>query len=250
MESRPATNYLFKPFLGSSHWWALNKLAALPKNCSVLDVGCGRGALGEVMRDMGFAELFAVEIDDEARREAAIHYRQVVATPANLPRRTFDIILLLDVLEHLADPRQFFDEILSFAHEGTMILLSVPNVAHWSLRFALLFGFFEYTSRGLLDETHLSFFTRRRLRQLVGTIPLNRDPDWGASIAPLEFLLPTIVSRSTPFLLFSRLRLTLARLFPGLLAYQHLVYLEVKEGVAAQAERSGAPSNSRSVVCF
>ena len=226
-QSDPAKKYLFKPFYGSSHWWALNIMNTAPRECSVLDVGSGAGKIGQALQELGFSNLFAVEIDDQARKEGAQYYRDSGRTVSHFEGRSFDYILLLDILEHLPDSKKFLDSVLEVASPGTKLLISVPNVAHWSVRLPLLFGFFEYTERGLLDRTHLSLFTRRSFHRLLKADGQLSIRDASTSIAPFEFLVPDIIANSAPFKLCSKFRLALAQLLPGLLGYQQLALVEL-----------------------
>jgi len=96
---------------------------------------------------------------------------------------TYDVLLFGDTLEHLADPVSVLRQLSTrLTSDGTLIV-SVPNVANWAIRLLLLAGRFRYTDRGILDRTHLRFYTRRtlvemiesagfRVHSIVGTIPV------------------------------------------------------------------------------
>ena len=96
---------------------------------------------------------------------------------------SYDVLLFGDTLEHLADPVSVLRRLSThLAADGTLIV-SVPNVANWAIRLMLLSGRFRYTDRGILDRTHLRFYTRRtlvemiesagfRVQAVVGTIPV------------------------------------------------------------------------------
>jgi hypothetical protein len=86
----------------------------------------------------------------------------------------------------------------------------------------LFFGFFEYTERGLLDKTHLHFFTRRRFRKICNILESCKLVHENSSIEPVEFLLPNWLVRSAPYQFLRSVHLRGARFLPGLLAYQHL----------------------------
>jgi 2-polyprenyl-3-methyl-5-hydroxy-6-metoxy-1,4-benzoquinol methylase len=218
----PQERYLAKPYLGSSHSWAQLQLAGVSQTARVLDVGAGQGVMGAFLCTLGIQQLTALEIDPQARVQLATHYTQVVSSTAELsPDQRFDAILLLDVLEHVAQPEEFFAQLLRFAAPGALILISVPNIAHWSVRIPLLFGRFEYYSRGILDRTHLQFLSRRRIqRMLAGNHCQLLQFD--STTEPLEFLLPEWLYRSSPYHFCALLRLALARVLPGLFSYQHV----------------------------
>lgn len=225
-EAAPQERYQFKPFPGSSHVWALGELAGLPTSARVLDIGPGSGAIGLELRERGLSALDAVEIDPRAREHVTPIYRRVEETVRPLAGNKYDVILLLDVLEHLADPASFLDDAAVLLAPGGAVLLSVPNVAHWSVRLSLLAGRFEYTERGILDKTHLHFFTGRHLDRMLEARCGLRITERNGSISPVQFLLPEGAARSGAFALFSRLRQGAARLAPGLCAYQHLRRVE------------------------
>jgi 2-polyprenyl-3-methyl-5-hydroxy-6-metoxy-1,4-benzoquinol methylase len=86
---------------------------------------------------------------------------------ADLPERGFDVVLLGDVLEHLAMPDETLLQLIQVLKpEGTLVI-SLPNVVHWVTRLRILFGQFNYESWGTLDHTHLRFFTRKSARALI-----------------------------------------------------------------------------------
>ena len=79
----------------------------------------------------------------------------------------FDVIVYGDVLEHLADPLRVLVALNRHLAPGGHALVSIPNVAHLWIRLSLLFGRFDYLDRGILDSTHLRFFTDRSMRELL-----------------------------------------------------------------------------------
>ena len=79
----------------------------------------------------------------------------------------FDLVLMADVLEHLVNPRTLIRQVRTMlSPEGTAIFC-VPNIAHWYPRFRSTLGMFDYDQRGILDSTHLRFFTRRSIRRMI-----------------------------------------------------------------------------------
>lgn len=213
--------YVRKPFFGSSHSWALGHLLSLDRSASILDIGAGSGFLGETLREQGFASVDGVEVDSKSRVHIKDFYSRLFASLSEAESSGYDVIVLLDVLEHTPVPEDFLREALLKLKPGGRILISVPNIAHWSVRFSLLFGFFTYTERGLLDKTHLQFFTRKRLREITTASGLKTFEN-SASIEPIELLLPEWTWKNPFFALLSRIRLFVAKVFPGLFAFQHL----------------------------
>ncbi|RIL10233.1 MAG: hypothetical protein DCC75_04800 [Proteobacteria bacterium] len=217
--------YLFKPTKGSSHSWAISWFEQLKPTDKVLDVGCGSCTLGEILKSRGITQIFALENDAGAQAKARGIYLDVQSDLSNFAGQRFDCLLLLDVLEHLPTPEEFFKAAAQLLSPGGLILISVPNIAHWSIRLLLLLGRFDYTPRGLLDRTHLQFFTRRRLRSLIRSDEGLEIVEFNSSISPAEFVLPKFLVDSFLFDLFCSMRLFGARVWPGLCAYQHLAAL-------------------------
>lgn len=228
MLAPPDERYRYKPFIGSSHAWALDTCSALETTRAVLDIGPGSGAIGAELKKRGYSSLSAVEIDDHARAAVAPIYDEVAANLDPFRGRSFGLILLLDVLEHMVDPFSFLKEVTALAAPGCIILVSVPNIAHWSIRLSLLFGSFTYTKRGILDRTHLQFFTRRRFLEMLAERSECRIKDTAASIEPVEFLLPEAIWQHPIYSATARLRRGFAQLVPGLMAFQHLAIVEKK----------------------
>ncbi len=224
--SAPHERYQYKNFYGSSHWWALRQCADLPVSVRVLDVGSGSGAIGETLKAHGVTELYAVEIDPEARKHVQSIYKETASDISAFSGQTFDLILLLDVLEHMTEPFEYLAKMVSMLEPGGKMLISLPNVAHWSVRILLLFGIFDYHDRGIMDRTHYQFFTRKRVRHMIRNEPRLANHVFDSSIEPIEFFLPEVIWDNSFFRAISRTRHAVARMFPGLFAFQHLVMVE------------------------
>jgi SAM-dependent methyltransferase len=228
-EASPQERYVFKPSFGSSHHWALAQLAGRLAGKRILDIGAGGGNIGRIIRPEGPTELVAVEIDTRAHPLLERTYTEIHTSIEPLTGRQFDYVLLLDVLEHLADPFDFIQKLRPLLAPGARLVISVPNVAHWSVRVPLFFlGRFEYRSRGILDATHLFFFTRKRLRELCESVPGATLENISASIEPVELALPRWVCDNALFGALARVRKVVAELLPGLMAYQLLTVVRVK----------------------
>lgn len=226
MNSTAHERYVQKPFVGSSHSWAYEQLAHVSPDTKVLDVGPGSGLFGQFLRQQGVQELHAIEIDPKTRKHLAPLYTSIEESLEPYMDQTFDLILFLDVLEHMTDPFDFFQKAASLLSDKGVILISLPNIAHWSVRFQLLFGRFTYTERGLLDKTHYQFFTKRRVHELVASSERMKLVHYASSIEPVELLLPKNLWDNGLFRTLSGIRLFLAKLWPGMMAFQHLVRVE------------------------
>jgi 2-polyprenyl-3-methyl-5-hydroxy-6-metoxy-1,4-benzoquinol methylase len=148
-------------------------VAALPRPLGrVLDVGCGAGGMARGLRAAGASELVGIEIVPDAAARAADVLDRVIVGPVESRLMEldgeFDTILCLDVLEHLANPAEVLSELRRYAREGAHLQVSVPNARHYSLvRDLVLHGTFGYSDWGHRDNTHLRWFTRRDIIDLV-----------------------------------------------------------------------------------
>src|ERR1700694_4809854 len=86
---------------------------------------------------------------------------------AKFGSRKFDVIIFADVLEHLAWPIGVLREYLNLLKDDGSVIVSLPNVGLWSVRFSLMFGRFRYDDSGVLDRTHLRFFTQRSATEML-----------------------------------------------------------------------------------
>ena len=195
----------------------------LPPGGAVLDVGCASGGLlAALSDDAGRRE--GVEVDPVAAAAArgvadAVHVGSV--DDVDLPAGAFDVVVLGDVLEHLVDPARGLVKVLPCLRPGGAVVVSLPNVAHWSVRLGLLAGRWEYRDSGILDDTHLRFFTwttGRRLVEDAGLSVVERQPIVSGLGAHLGRSLPRPLERGWQ---------ALGRRVPGLLAFQQLLVARV-----------------------
>src|SRR5215218_4240679 len=147
-------------------------LNLVPPNSAVLDVGCAGGYLGETLTEKG-CRVCGLDRNADAIRSARIHYEEArlidLESAASLPwpERSFDVLLAADVLEHLRDPSTALAMLVRYLRHDGLAVVSLPNVAHASVRIPLLFGHFTYRERGILDATHCRLFTFNSARELV-----------------------------------------------------------------------------------
>jgi 2-polyprenyl-3-methyl-5-hydroxy-6-metoxy-1,4-benzoquinol methylase len=169
----PGPEYEFKPFKYSSHYWILKILEPEKGHLKILDVGTAGGYLGKILRGKGHS-VSGIENDAAAAEKAKGYYDSFQLADLEsygFPyRREFDYILFADVLEHLRDPAVVLRKCLPALKESGKIIVSVPNVANLVVRLSLLFGKFDYMDRGILDRTHLRFFTLRSLHKMLGEV--------------------------------------------------------------------------------
>jgi len=147
--------------------------ALIPETArSVLEVGCGAGGTGRVLRRQGRGPIIGVEIHPDAAAAARNVFDRVIvgdveALDLTEYRGFFDCILYGDVLEHLRDPWQVLSDARDLLKPGGVVIASIPNVRHYTVWVDLVArGRWEYQDSGLLDRTHLRFFTRASILDL------------------------------------------------------------------------------------
>ena len=146
----------------------------------VLEIGCGSGQTLEMLKEKKLCaetvgiELFATAADEARSRIDAVYCMDVEKTPLPKELGKFDLILLLDVLEHLVDPWTFLRHIKErYLAINGKVIVSLPNARHFSLVLPLLRGRFDYVERGILDKTHLRFFTNDSAIKLLKSAGLD-----------------------------------------------------------------------------
>ena len=139
---------------------------------TVLELGCSTGYFSEALQQRG-CSVVGLERDPEAANRARPFCKQVICTDLaeanwlDMVQGKFDVILIADVLEHLINPGAILASCASLLGPKGFVLISLPNVAYWRIRLALFFGQFEYTDTGILDHTHLKFFTLKTAQRLI-----------------------------------------------------------------------------------
>ena len=207
---------------------AAAKISSLiPRGAKVLDVGCGTGSVSELIQKMSGARLIGVEPD--AERAAAARARGLEAFQGFLSEEflrqhgPFDVIIFADVLEHLPDPAEMVSLATKGLAPGGSIVASVPNVAHYFVRTALLRGRFDYQQWGIMDATHLRWFTRKTLAEFFERMGLRVTAlDCTVNIDLPEY------QANAPWRWLGKQRKrqlvgALARKFPGLFGCQHII---------------------------
>ena len=143
----------------------------------VLDVGCNTGCLKSLVDDsVNFSGLDSNEVALEAARSNGYIYVEKIDLDqyASLKLRgSFDVIIFSDILEHLKYPKECLEFFVGqYLAEKGQVIISLPNVAHFTIRFKLLFGDFTYTDVGILDKTHLHLYTLETARELISSCGL------------------------------------------------------------------------------
>jgi len=186
-----------------------------------LDLGAGAGHLGKAVAGH-FSHVAGVE-DDPSVAPPEGAYDRWITGPADAPRtweRSFDVIVCADILEHLSDPASLLVLARRWIAPQGLLLVSIPNVANLAIRLSLLAGRFEYAETGILDRTHLRFFTRRSARRLILETGF-RITRARVTPVPAELAIPAL-GRAPLRGITRGLCAAGARLWPTLFGYQFL----------------------------
>jgi 2-polyprenyl-3-methyl-5-hydroxy-6-metoxy-1,4-benzoquinol methylase len=193
----------------------------------VLDVGCGEGFFASELIGSGNR---VVGIDLIERSAHAAEMQEFIQSdlddgfppPAaeRLKQYHFDRIMLQDILEHVRYPEKIMRDCAGMLSAQGQVLISVPNIANITIRAALLFGRFEYSERGILDRTHVRFFTRASARRFIEQCGYE-IVEQRASVMPIELALG--LQASNPVMrVANRLLAMVTALLPSLFGYQLL----------------------------
>jgi O-antigen biosynthesis protein len=145
------------------------------KNKRVIDFGCATGYLAQLLKQNGCI-VTGVDYNQEACKLAEQHCQEVIIADLDFVNvselfasQRFDVAVFGDVLEHLRNPWKILEDTKNILNPGGYVVASIPNIAHGAIRLALLQGKFEYTQFGILDNTHLRFFTKKTIEELFET---------------------------------------------------------------------------------
>ena len=191
----------------------------IPEGINVLDVGCHTGKFGAVLKQKG-CRVTGIEINaaaaEQARRildDVQIADVEAVGT-FDESNEKYDAILFLDVLEHCHWPAEILKRARQLLAPEGFVIASIPNIANWSMRLNLFLGRFEYEPIGLMDETHLRFYTIKTARKLFETA------GYKIELVDHRFSLPVFKIRN---FFGGTLAKILGNLFPGMFSYQMVI---------------------------
>ena len=194
---------------------------------TLLDVGCGSGAVAMTLQKQGWS---VTGIEPDPNDAEAVRHRGIPVLCGTLEsakhsfQTQFDAAVLGDVIEHTEDPLTTVKETSNLVKAGGRLVISVPNVAHLSVRIGLALGHFDYSDRGILDRTHLRFFTRSTFHELLEATGL-KLVDERFTPAPIEEVYPVFREGR----MMGRLQgagAALARRMPSVFAYQFVALMQ------------------------
>jgi predicted TPR repeat methyltransferase len=216
--------YTFKDFEGSSHRILIGLVRRFaPRGGLLVDLGAAGGELGAAVRDH-FGRTIGFEFDADRIGDLHPRFDQVVIadleTVRELPKNA-KAVVLADILEHLRNSSDLLRCVSASLAPDGRVFISVPNIANITVRLGLLFGVFEYRDRGILDFTHVRFFTMRTIKRDIENAGFRILAIRGSSV-PIRL----IIGRFTPepiLRLGERILTWVTRLWRGLFAYQIIV---------------------------
>jgi len=221
--------YTFKDFGGSSHRILIDLIRRFARRGgTLLDLGAAGGELGNAVRDH-FDRTIGFEYNVDCVGSLQGKFDAIVIADLERVRKLPDnvnAIVLADVLEHLRSPASALQLVRESLASDGRLFVSVPNIANITVRLGLLFGIFEYRDRGILDHTHLRFYTMRTIRRDIENAGFRIMAVRGSSV-PIRL----IIGRYTPepLLRFGEAILSMiTRVWRGLFAYQIVLVAEKK----------------------
>jgi len=216
----PRYPYKWSPYSSHSQ---IAKLLGQGHGRKLLDIGCSDGALGSVLQTQGW-QVFGVEPYEEdaenARGKGLTIFEMTMEQALEELEFDFSAVVLADTLEHCVDPWENMANLRRKLAPRTRLAISLPNVAHVYVRAQLLVGTFRYEPRGLLDATHLRFFTNKTAKSMILDAGFQIESS-RVTATPLELLRPSLAAtRSGKSVL--EMNWNMSRLMPGLLGYQRI----------------------------
>ena len=221
-------HYIEKLDFCSSHSIIHEWLSDFPSGTKVLDVGTATGVMGKKCQDYGFY-LKGIEPIKDYADQAKLYYDEFLCLSLEDAPDEFiekhDVVICADILEHTTEPYKLLNRLVKLQNPHAHFLISIPNIAYIWVRLNLLIGKFNYADYGILDRTHLRFFTKHTFLELLRL----------SHLRPVEIrYTPLPLSRVAPFLqtniigrIIDRISIKLANLWPGLFAYQFVARAEI-----------------------
>lgn len=190
----------------------------------VLELGCSSGYISRELKKRKNV-VWGIEKDEVAASKAKSFTDRIIVGDIEdkriwkiVDKNIFGVIILADIVEHLRNPQEVIKRCKKVLSPKGQMIFSIPNVAHWTIRKQLFFGKFEYTGGGILDRTHLHFYTIKSFSELLKRNNLViEERKYIPSILPFEHHIGRIglIKR-----IYKVLKQVLVMKFPGLFAFQ------------------------------
>jgi 2-polyprenyl-3-methyl-5-hydroxy-6-metoxy-1,4-benzoquinol methylase len=209
-------------------------LSHINPGSSVLEVGTATGYMTKYLKEELNCSVTGIEVFEEAALKAGLYADKMVIADLDkmnwvdkLENKNFDYIIFADVLEHLRKPYEVFNNAMKFLNQGGQVIASIPNIAHNAIIMELMEDKFHYHSTGLLDDTHIFFFTENTVKDLFDSNGLEiyswekvailpRDTEFKQEYdnfptSVKDFLLKRINGHTYQFVVFAKARIDLIR---------------------------------------
>jgi 2-polyprenyl-3-methyl-5-hydroxy-6-metoxy-1,4-benzoquinol methylase len=197
----------------------------IPRNKKILEVGCNTGNLGYSLIKNKSCKVYGLDYSKKAINIAKKRLTKAIVFDLetySIPYKneTFDIIIFADVLEHIRYPEKTITDYKKTLKKDGIIIASIPNVANINIRWNLFWGNWNYKEWGILDKTHMRFFTKKTIKQLFNDqnykiIKITSTP--GANFIFLRHFKPLI-----------KIKEIICKIYPKLLALQFIVIAKNK----------------------
>jgi len=202
------------------------------KSRNLLEIGSRRKVLAEHFAHLGY-NVTVVESNPKfinlIKPYAKKIYNKNVEELNWDKMENFDCIVLAEILEHLEDPLDCLTNCVNHLKENGKIIITFPNIGHWSARISFLFGHFKYKDRGIFEKTNLKFFSKKSAIDLLQKAGL-RVIDAKAVPIPLPLFFPFLQEKS-PFVFIHAINYIITQIWQTLFAYQWVFYSEPVPGV-------------------
>lgn len=213
-------------------------LPMIGRGKNVLEIGCSAGVQSQPMVQELGCTVTGVEIDATQAEGARAWCKKVLLgdilsmdLASALGDERFDVITFSDVLEHLSDPAKALERVLPFLTPDGCVIASIPNITHSAIVWELAHGRFEYRRHGLLDDTHVRFFSRRSVASLFeqAGMVISRWDRFIAAPAATEFKVHPSTVKDSAFLDFVRENNADAETYQFVVCAQRVAYQKTVE---------------------
>lgn len=186
-----------------SHCMLVREILKLNKKVTVLDVGCGRGLIGGFLQKYDNVTIDGMDVDEEAIEEAKKYnkYRTFYNSSIEkidykeLPK--YDVIVFGDLLEHLVKPYEVLIKMEKNLKKDGIILVSIPNIAHVDIIKNLINNNWNYNTVGLLDTTHLRFFTEKSFVEMIKNVNEQIKGNYDAEFIDATHIYPEEIDKES-----------------------------------------------------
>lgn len=168
-------------------------LTRIKPNSTVLEFGPANGRMTKYMKEQLNCKVYAVEIDSKAAKDAEKYVEKMIVDSIEnynwqkeFKNIKFDYIIFADVLEHLYYPEKVLKSVKEFLSNNGSVLLSIPNISHNAIVLGLLKNEFNYSSTGLLDDTHIRFFTKKTFDKIIENCQYFKSFETAVYLHPLN----------------------------------------------------------------